>query len=103
MAQLEFDKVLVCTTAHFTDDDNILLAKSAKENAHAPDTSEHFIADLGYGYIVWVNSDGDFTEYKGKMSDAFIGLLGFAFNQGAQFVRFDRDAQTLDDFPTFDW
>jgi len=103
MAALEFDKVLVCTTAHFTDADNMALAEFAEDHAEAPDTSEHFVANMGYGYIVWVNSDGDFTEYKGKMSDAFIGMLGFAFNQGAQFLRFDRDAQVIPDFPTFDW
>jgi hypothetical protein len=103
MAAPEFDKALVCSTAHFTDGDNILLAQAGREHAEAPDTSDHFVADLGYGYLVWVNSDGDFTEYKDKLSDAFIGILMFAFNQGAQWVRFDRDAPELDDFPIFDW
>jgi hypothetical protein len=103
MAKPEFDRMLTCSTVHVTDDDNVALCKFARAHAEAPDTSDHFVADMGYGYVVWVNSDGDFTEYKGELSDAFIGLLGFAFNQGAQFLRLDRDAQELDDFPTFDW
>jgi len=103
MKKLEFDKTLVCSTTHFTDDDNVALAKFAKEHAHAPDTSEHFIADLGYGYIVWVNSDGAFTEYDGVLSDAFVKVLEFAHRQGAQWVRFDRDALEIEGLQTFEW
>ena len=104
MPSPQIDLMLTCSTAHVTDEDNQALGRFAKENTEGPDTSDHFVADFGYGYILWVNNDGDFTEYKGKLSDAAIGLLGFAFNQGVQFLRLDRDAQILDGFPTFaDW
>ncbi len=103
MASPDIDLILTCTTAHITDGDNVALAAFAREHAEAPDTSAHFVADMGYGYIVWVNSDGDFTEYKGELSDAFLGLLGFAYNQGVQFLRVDRDGLELDGFPTFNW
>jgi hypothetical protein len=103
MSSPDIDLMLTCTTAHITNEDNLALHRFAGAHAEAPDTSEHFVANLGYGYVIWVNSDGDFTEYKGKMSDAFLGLMGFAYNQGVQFLRFDRDALELDGFPTFDW
>jgi hypothetical protein len=103
MPKLDIDRMLTCTTAHITDADNMYLHNAARENGEAPDTSEHFVADFGYGYAIWVNTDGDFTEYKGKMSDAFLGLLGFAFNQGVQFLRLDRDAGEIDGLPLFDW
>ncbi len=99
----DIDLMLTCATAHVKYEDCAVLTKSAAAHTEAPDMSEHFVANMGYGYLIWVNSDGDFTEYKGKMSDAFLGLMGFAYNQGVQFLRLDRDAQTLDGFPTFKW
>jgi hypothetical protein len=103
MASPDIDLMLTCSTCHVTDDDNMALCKFAREHAEAPDTSDHFVADMGYGYVVWVNSDGDFSEYNGELSDAFVALMEFAHRQGVQFLRLDRDAQELDGFPTFDW
>lgn len=100
---LDIDKILTCTTGHITADDNIALGEFADDHREDPSASEHYVVDTGYGFMLWVNSEGDFTEYGGKLSDAALGLLGFAFNQGVQWLRFDRDASELDGFPTFDW
>jgi len=97
------DKTLVLSTAHFTDDDNIRLCQFAKEHAEAPDTSTHFVANLGYGYLVWVNTDGDFSEYAEDMSEAFIGTLKYAQKHDVQWLRFDRDEPEIEDLPIFAW
>jgi len=103
MKTVQIDKTLVLSTAHFTDDDNSILARFARAHTDSPDSSAHFVIDFGYGYIVWVNSDGDFSEYAGKLSPAFICALRFAHKQKVEWVRFDRDANTVEGLPTFDW
>jgi len=103
-APRKMDSMITLSTAHVTLEDDTLLAAYAQEHVADPDGSSHFIFPTGYGYVVWVNPDGDFSEYDdSKLSSHFIELLKRAHRSGAEFLRLDRDAPVDADTPAFDW
>ena len=105
MPSPQIDLTLVCSTSHYSLADDGLLREYARQQVNDSDTSPQFVIPTGYGYIVWVDSEGDFGDWRANtdLSNEFVAVLEFAHRQAVQWVRFDRDGTTLDGFPTFDW
>lgn len=87
----EIYKVLVCSTAHVT-----------REEAEILD--HHGYARGEVGWLVWVLKDQDFAVPEIEHpSPGLKGAIDFARNSGCQYLLFDRDAETLEGVPDYDW
>ena len=106
--------VAVISTAHITAQDAALLAKEYGEITIVPFP----VYDMGggSGYMFWVPTS-QFDLFSNKQepglhayelcqagfSEALIGILRWAYEQGFGYVWLDRDAPLAECLPTYDW
>lgn len=100
-------KYLDLSTGHMTHRDNELLATVNKEDALCG-LDLPLVRPFEYGNFVWVPDTEDRDQYesgyaKYGFSPEFIGVLRYARENGCDWVNFDRDADTCEDLPTFNW
>lgn len=92
-AGAEIQRVLTLSTAHLSQD--VALAMDEEE-------PQDWIYDkLHWGYLVFVPEPG--VGFARKIPDCLSAAVQKAQEFGCTHVRFDRDAETLDGLPTFDW
>ncbi|WP_370576131.1 DUF5983 family protein [Serratia sp. PAMC26656] len=98
---MQTDTVLVCSTAHFTAEDNQLLSTMATQ-----DTFGSWVVNINYGYIIVL------TYYRRRLLElksqgASKALRCFLINQlkfrNVSYIHFDCDAQILPDCEIFEW
>ncbi|MEN4051984.1 DUF5983 family protein [Serratia marcescens] len=98
---MQTEKLLVCSTAHFTHEDNQLLATMAGEVFFS-----FWVANMQYGYIIVM------TEYRWKLlvlksHGASRALRRFLIQQikyqKIRYFHFDRDAPIDPFHKVFDW
>lgn len=85
---------LVLSTAHFTVEDN--------ENLNV---DSHWIHQTDYGFRIKLHPTLTVRELEQvtTLSDSIKRVFDFALASGYRAVEFDRDADALDELPTFDW
>lgn len=86
--QLEIEKTLVVSTAHLTKEEADILWNS--ENYIVVSTEYYVIIDIAL--FTWL-----------VVSDHLQAIQALAKENGCQYVKFDRDGNTLDGYKTFDW
>lgn len=103
-------KFLDASTRHITQQDNTLLL-GLRGDTSTLDGSLFPIRVIPHTYGWWVNvtsEPGELDEYireltAAGMSEAFCTLLRYARERECWWINLDRDAEELDDLPTFDW
>jgi len=89
-----------CSTAHITSKDNSNLKfEPFKPNAPL------IIYPYKEGYFVYVPQI-DFEQALNTLTEYSVGfkhLLRLAHNHECKFLHLDRDGETYEDLPTFDW
>lgn len=98
---MQTEKVLIFSTAHFTSEDNELLATMAGQAAFSS-----WVVNIQYGYILVL------TDYRWRLrvlksQGASKALRRFLIIQikchNAGYVHFDCDAETLPECEIFEW
>jgi len=76
-------------------------------NNWAPfDTPSPVIANYEYGLFVYVPDDmKTFLEErsKGEVPEDLVIVLQYAKDRNIEIIRFDRDADLIEDLPCYDW
>ena len=85
----EIMKTLVLSTCHLTE---------ATCNGFKGDL---FVADHEYGVYFYVPTDADMQDYE--IPDDLRAVIAFAQDMGVREVKFDCDAATVDNLPTYEW
>ena len=96
---LEIHKVLVLSTAHMTEGDSNLLPYAEEYGLVVYEMDE-------FGWMIYVND-----EYLQKVlppelsdfSDGFKQAIKLAQKNGCEWLRFDRDANTVEQLPEYEW
>lgn len=86
-------RFLDLSTAHLSLEDRVCLDRSA-DHAAPPNVS---CGIMPFGWFVYAHDD------RPEVSDPLWALMQEARRQGCDYLLFDRDAATLDGFPSFDW
>jgi len=98
---MQTETVLICSTAHFTAQDNQLLSTMATK-----DSFSSWVINIEYGYIIVL------TNYRHRLlllksQGASKALRNFLITQikfrHVSYVHFDCDAETLPECETFEW
>jgi len=93
-------EVLVLSTAHLTEADNIGLGKMAK------DPSENMVMERETGYFIKLytaDNDGFSHNKYPVLSNHFTRILHYADSIECLGIEFDCDAGTLGFLKTFNW
>jgi hypothetical protein len=103
--KLEIDKTLVLSTAHVTPETAAILNEGIE--SQGPMISGHVADWSDYGWVMWCGGETDpkieTEDNEGLLPADVHGALMFARKHGCQYVRFDCDADTVDDLPTWEW
>jgi hypothetical protein len=100
MSKLEFQKMQVASTAHVSKETADLLPRG-----HSDMESEDDIPSWGptfareEGWLFYVGSLSHFEEAPKELFEVVL----LAHQQGCQWLMLDRDGETVDNLPTFDW
>lgn len=94
--KLEIEQTLVLSTAHLRESIATGDGDEPRMDSVASYTGE-------YGWLVWAGMDPDDGEDGHDAMQELRNLLNFAMLNGCKYVRFDRDADTIEGFPTYEW
>jgi len=109
------ETMLTLSTAHMTKEDDRLLRDMAEAHREDPGSTDLWVSDTGYGYLICVNMGADYGEIPGladdqdrnivnaDLSDGILGAVRFARHHEARWLRFDRDGDIVNELPTWDW
>ena len=88
----EIHRVLVCSTAHVTEDEAQILDTSGYQQRE-------------YGWLLWVKEEPDSPSVPEiiDLSPGLQGAIDAARSLGCAYLMFDRDGETLDGLPTYNW
>ena len=94
---LTIEKTLVCSTSHYTENDDKVLSRIARKDCscvHATDAgfTVRTNPELGIDTVLWL-----------QLSAAFDRVMQLAASNECDAVRFDRDAPAIDGLQTFEW
>ena len=56
-----------------------------------------------YGWLMWVPDPGDDPSTVPGGCDVLVPIQRYAQALGCAYVLFDRDAEVIDDLPSWDW
>jgi hypothetical protein len=103
------EKTLVLSTAHIQQSTSGFLTEIGNnENDEVP----FRFVDHQYGYIIFVSSSilgkdniSDAAEYAQLLENFpdLYNLIRYAAENGCTMINLDRDGDTIDDLPTFEW
>ena len=96
MSELEVVKTLVVSTAHTTEKDNLRLERE----------SDLVHYELGeYGWLIYVNKQilDEYPDALKAYSYGFKQVVLLAQEKGCDYLRLDRDANTVDGLVTYNW
>lgn len=97
---LEIHKTLVLSTAHMTEADSQLLPYADEYGLVVYEMDE-------YGWMVYVNDEylqaASPPEALSDFSDGFMKAIKLAQDNECEWLRFDRDANTVDGLPEYEW
>ena len=90
-------KYIEVSTAHITKEDNELLGSMKPESL--------CVYEFTYGYMVCVEDDPDSFEFmlKEGFSEIFVAIMKSASDLGMNWILFDCDGLTHDNFEQFNW
>lgn len=90
--------VLELSTAHLPEEYGSELSNESL------DKQMYLSADaLECGFLLWLPSDPE-DYYEGEdIPPEIVRVMTYARSHGAQYVRFDRDAEIVPDLPTWEW
>lgn len=96
---LEIDRVLVLSTAHLPE--SVATGIEPRMDRVASMTGE-------YGWLVYVGNEAFEPEYLElndllEAKEVLLKLCEFARKQKCDYLLFDRDGDTVGEFPTFEW
>ena len=105
---LEIDRTLVLSTAHVSKATADILNGDAPERDGLKPAIDGHVADWGcYGWVVWC---GGQTVPKIELDAEMLYMpadlhrvVMFARDNNCQYVRFDCDADEIDELPTWEW
>ena len=102
-------KMFECSTAHITLPDNNVLEKY-QDFANNYMLEEMRVIPHEYGWIINTGIHSEEDSYpdnckkiKQAFSKTFLNLIKYAREQGCAWINLDRDAETTDDLPRFEW
>lgn len=102
-SQLEISKMLTLSTAHLTEKTAKALEEAAEElppyctiNWAPSFTREE-------GYIWHVGDENPVVQAGRDFPDEFAALFSLALENGCDWLMLDRDADTADNLPTYEW
>lgn len=100
---------LDASTAHVSKTDNAMLTYWATlEPEHSEGSAPFRTIAHAYGYFVNVQT-GDTAEAADQdareqgMGEGFFALVAYARANGCWWINLDRDADHIDELPTFEW
>lgn len=90
-------RFLDLSTAHVSEETGSWLDRQT-----LPDlaTYPHVHEMVGTGWFVWADPD---PSPETQVPDDLRALFTYARSQNCDYILLDRDAETLDELPTFDW
>lgn len=93
---LEIHKTLVLSTAHMTLEDSEIIPFAHNVGLVVYELEE-------YGWLIYVNPEMLDIARLNDFSDAFKQAIKLAQDNECAYLRFDRDANVVDELPSFDW
>jgi len=98
--ELEFQKILVLSTAHLTEEDNDFLS-----NEEYSENLDCVIDETPYGWMVHISKNKDelFSEVHRLLSENFRKAMELAFINDCDWVRFDCDGNVVEELKSYDW
>ena len=101
MSTPEICNMMILSTAHIAEEDNDLLcSRESRWDGEKPLHITHAPAE--YGYFVWTGTHANLVRESG-FSSAFLAVLEYARDRGCRYLYLDRDGESVDDLPTFNW
>lgn len=92
---LEIRKILVLSTAHVTAETAILLNET--------DCQKWPLVGGPYSEYGWFVSAHDGDALDRETSPDLIAVIAYAKSKDCSMILFDRDADTVDELPTYEW
>lgn len=91
----EIDRMLVCSTAHITPEDN---------QALFDETTDLVVYEMGeYGWLIMARPIDNMASDTLTHSDTLENLLAYARKLECDWLRLDCDADTIEGLPRFEW
>lgn len=93
--------VVVMSTAHLTTEDCAAIERSIADG-------EQMALKRDYGYFIKLHTDPAFKEAfesnnRHGASQTIKDIIQWAVREGFTMIEFDRDADIIPEFPTFEW
>jgi hypothetical protein len=93
---LEIKPFLTLSTAHITQDSSEYLQASTGDNS--PNRDGPAVGDWPYGYFIYCDE-----EPLPDWPEDVRAVMAFARKHGCEYLLLDRDADTTEELPQYDW
>lgn len=94
----EIHKMLVMSTAHVSEETAKLIDEAYdRKHAWAPAFAR------AEGWLFYVGDENPVVKHGLDYPEEFAALFSFAMEQGCTWLMLDRDGDTVDNLPTFEW
>lgn len=99
------NKVLDCSTAHITNNDNNLLKEASEAPKDSVNQNPIIAHEYEYGFLVYVPEDKDIREsaLKYGYSKEFTNLIDKARELDCKYLQLDSDGVTYNNIFRFNW
>lgn len=100
--KLEIESMLTCSTGHITEQDSKMLTEFATEFASGVREIGWHVSLYPYdeGWFIWTGGD---TVHYDSLSEHANKLVALARENRCTWLRLDRDGDTIEGLPIFDW
>lgn len=99
--KFEIQKTLVVSTGHITQDDSKILAEAANDGLTLGTLLITY--DSEYWHILYLTTLTQSSARMAGLSTACRKWIKIAKDLGCDWIKFDRDGEVYEDYPTFDW
>jgi len=99
----EIETTLVLSTAHITEEDDTKLKNHHNENGGMFGELGLCLTEHEYGHLIYLTQDTITKKLRNEFSDGFIKSLELGLKLKVNYVKFDLDANLIDELPDYGW
>jgi hypothetical protein len=106
MSNPEIEKMLVCSTAHLTEEQCNVSLPACKDMMEIHVGTYNVLVRIPDWVAAEVDYDGDQNEFKNRAGENIFNIMCYALKElGCKYVNFDCDGLELDSdrFTVYDW
>jgi hypothetical protein len=101
--KLEIAKMLVLSTSHLTEKTAKALEEAAEELPPFCTINWAPTFTRDEGYVWYVGEENPVVAAGNSYPEEFAALFSLAMENGCNWLMFDRDGDTVDNLPTYEW